>query len=462
MPCSCLDSDRWSLKLRFVPIANRALAITLALTFLFGGRRDARAEAPLEPAIPDPLTLGEALRIFRSAGLDLLIADAAVEGATGDVGSARAIANPSVGGGYYRSFFSSGLFETSQGWFVSLGDSNAIADTLSGKRGLRVRVAEATLAATRMQRVDAERTAGLAVKEQYFQALLAGASLAFAREVAQSANTTFDLNQIRYRSGAISEVDLAKAETAKLESDQAVESAGAALRQSKVAIAFLLGRRTAFKDFNVDLHQLRFVAPDGLTGATAETLVERACASRPDFQALLQQKARAAASASLARRQRFPDVGVGAEYQQEGSGNRAANGATAITPPTVLLSVTATLPLFYQQQGEIRRADADVRIEDLQVARLRAQIVSEVETAFGAYQSSKVLVGRMEGRLLDRARRARELVELQYHKGAASLLEYLDAERTYIAINVEYLQELTAYWNSLFQLETATASEIVK
>jgi len=89
-------------------------------------------------------------------------------------------------------------------------------------------------------------------------------------------------------------------------------------------------------------------------------------------------------------------------------------------------------------------------------------VVADVETSFGGYQASRRLVERMEGRLLDRAHRTRDLVELQYKKGAASLLEYLDAQRTYIAINLEYLQDLTGYWGAVFQLEAAVASELTQ
>ena len=46
-----------------------------------------------------------------------------------------------------------------------------------------------------------------------------------------------------------------------------------------------------------------------------------------------------------------------------------------------------------------------------------------------------------------------------YRKGAASLLEFLDAERTYIATNLEYLTDLTQYWTALFQLEQAVGVE---
>jgi cobalt-zinc-cadmium efflux system outer membrane protein len=66
----------------------------------------------------------------------------------------------------------------------------------------------------------------------------------------------------------------------------------------------------------------------------------------------------------------------------------------------------------------------------------------------------------MESRLLERARRARDLVDYQYKKGAASLLELLDAQRTFVAINAEYYQDVSDYWTAFYQLEEAVGQEL--
>jgi cobalt-zinc-cadmium efflux system outer membrane protein len=427
------------------------------------------AELPPEPIIPQALTLGQALAIFRTHGLDLLIAEAAAQAAEGDALTAGAVQNPNATGGLYHSFFNDGLYETHNGWFVGIGDSNAIEDALSGKRGLRKGVAEAALAAARLQRADAQRTIELQIKQQYFQAVAAAAALDLAREIAGSTAHTFDLNQIRYRSGAISEVDLSRTETVKLEAEQSEDTAGQALRQAKVQLAFLLGQRRGFTDFTIDAGQLRFATPAGLAGMNAQQLVDRAIAARPDLRAQESQRTRAGRAVALAKRQRFPDLGINLEYQQEGSPSGSTiltpNGTATVagvTPPTLQLSLTGTLPLFYQQQGEIKKAEADGITQDAQAAKLRAQVVADVENAFAAYQTTGRLVGRMEGRLLERAGRARQLVELQYQKGAASLLEFLDAQRTYVATKLEYIQDLNAYWDAVFQIEAATATELIQ
>jgi cobalt-zinc-cadmium efflux system outer membrane protein len=441
----------------------------LALVALVGvaAPRVRAAELPPEPVIPQALTLGQAVAIFRTHGLDLLIAEAAAQAAEGDALTAGAIQNPNATGGLYHSFFQGSLYETHNGWFVGIGDSNAIEDTLSGKRGLRRGVAEAALAAARLQRADAQRTIELQIKQQYFQAVAAAAALELAGEIAGSTAHTFDLNQIRYRSGAISEVDLSRTETVKLEAEQAVDTAGQALRQAKVQLAFLLGQRRGFTDFTIDAGQLRFATPAGLAGMSAQQLVDRAIAARPDLRAQESQRTRAGRAVALAKRQRFPDLGINLQYQQEGSasGSVPPNGTApvaGVTPPTLQLALTGTLPLFYQQQGEIKKAEADGITQDAQAAKLRAQVVADVENAFAAYQTTGRLVGRMEGRLLERAGRARQLVELQYQKGAASLLEFLDAQRTYVATKLEYIQDLNAYWDAVFQIEAAIATELVQ
>jgi cobalt-zinc-cadmium efflux system outer membrane protein len=428
-----------------------AVAVTLGLT-----TAPASAELPPEPAIPATLTLAEAVALFRAHGLDLLIAEAAAQGAEGDALAAGAIQNPSVTGGGYYSFFQDSAFDTHVGWFVGLGDSNAIIDTLSGKRGLRRNVADAALAAARLGRADAQRTLELQVKQTYFQAVAAGAALEFARETSDSTAHTFDLNQIRYKSGAISEVDLSRTETAKLEAEQVVDAATLALHNAKVQLAFLLGQRHAFNDFAIDASQLRYATPAALANATVPSLVDRAIQARPDLRAQENQRVRAAQAVALAKRQRFPDFGLSAQYSEQGT------GMGAITPPTLEIALTGSLPLFYQQQGEIKKAEADARTQDAQAAKLRAQVVADVENAFAGYQTSQRQVQRMEARLLDRAQRARELVGLQYQKGAASLLEFLDAQRTYVATKGEYIQDLTAYWNAIFQIEAATATGVVQ
>jgi outer membrane protein, heavy metal efflux system len=430
-----------------------------ALVLLGSGPARALPELPRATALPATLRLGEALNLLRSHGLDLLIIEAAVSGAEGDVRIAGAIQNPALTVSLGGSFQCTGVGGKSAAdcMFASVGlsDSAALENTISGKRALRVEVARAALAAARLGRDDARRTLELQVKQQFIQVLLAQEGLRFARDVSASMADSLRKNQRRYQLGAINEADLAKTETAKLETDQAVDNAGQALRAAKVGLAFLLGVRGPLPEFSVEQPELlHHQVPARLAAPSRTELLELAFASRPDLRAAGYQRSRAEASVRLTRRLRFPDIALAVSYSQEGS------GASAITPPTIAIGLSAPIPLLYQQQGEIRRAEVDYRTQVLLQAKVAAQVSAEVETAFSAYTTTTSLVQRMESRLLKSAQKARDLAKFQYDKGATSLLEFLDAQRTYSAINAEYRQDLAAYWTAVFQLEQAVGTEL--
>ena len=439
------------------------LRITLATSALVllssAGAALAQSEAPRSTVLPSTLRLADALQILRARGLDLLIAEAAVGSAEGDVKIAGAIQNPALAVSLGGSFQCTGIGGKSAAdcmfATVGLSDEAALENTITGKRTLRLQVARAALAAARLGREDARRTLEFQVKQQFIQALVAQEALQFARDLAASMAATLEKNEKKYQLGAINEADLAKTETAKLETDQAVDNAAQTLRIARVGLAFLLGVRGPLPEFSVEQAELlHYQVPGQLAALSREALLHTAFIHRPDLRAAGFQRNRAEASIRLAQRLRFPDISLSVSYSQEGS------GATAITPPTLAVGLSAPIPLLYRQQGEIRKAEADFRTQVLQQAKLTAQIVSDVESAFAAFNTAGNLVRRMESRLLKAAEKARRLAKFQYDKGATSLLEFLDAQRTYSATNVEYRQDLAAYWTAVFQLEQAVGMEL--
>jgi cobalt-zinc-cadmium efflux system outer membrane protein len=457
------------------PRAHRALLFAIALLLplvstLAAIAPAARADVvPAAVELPSLLTLDDAIRIFRQRGLELLIAEAAVQSAEGDVHSAGMIPNPSVSLGYGRAFgYDASQCSTCSAntYAVSLSDSAAIEDSLSGKRSLRIRVARAALAAVKMQRSDAQRQLEFQIKAAYAQVALARASLDFAKEIQASNVKTLALNKLRYPD-VIDEGALARIETQKLESDQQVDLADQTLRITRVNLAFLMGVRGRVPNFDVEKDLLKYAVPGSLAVASEESLMKSAIEHRPDLRVLAYQKARAEAAIALARRNRFPDISFSVGYTMTGTGDGASNpgpgNTSSIQPPTIMFGLSAPIPIFYQQQGEIRRAEADYNTQSLLYAKTTAQVVSDVSLGWATFTSAKRLVERMEtGGLLERAKKARDIVDVQFKAGAAKLIDLLDAQRTFIATNLEYLQDLTSYWTAIYQLEQAVGVELRK
>jgi cobalt-zinc-cadmium efflux system outer membrane protein len=431
----------------------------------------ARAQSvPPATELPSTVTMDEALHIFRTRGLDLLMAEAAVRSAEGATRIAGAVPNPVVGGSWGYAFTyqkndpagsctANNAQCSNQVWTANISDSAALEDTLSGKRDLRLKVARNALAAAKLSRVDAERTIAFQVKSAYVQVAQAVLALKFAREVAESNGKLLDLFQTKLRAGAINEGDLARVETQKLESDQALDTSVYSLREARVALAFLVGVRGAVPDYDVDTNVLHFVVPPELADTSEERLLRAAFERRPDLVALGFQRASTAAQVELTKRQRFPDITLSLAYAQGGYGGQGTNAP--LQSPMVTVGASAPLPVFYQLQGEARQAEAQNDTAALQQAKATAQVASEVSAGYASYVGSRRLVERMEeGGLLRSARVAKDITRLQYDKGAANLTDFLTALQAYIATNVEYIGDLANYWTAVFQIEEAIGGDL--
>lgn len=403
------------------------------------------------------LTLEKALEIFRARGFDVLVAEASVASAQGDAAIASGLPNPSFSVAAGKNFRCASSQDCSViSYSASISDNNLLSNFLTGKRGLRKDFANAALEAARRSRDDARRTLEFQLKQAYVQALLAGAQREVARETQESTLRTRRLNERRFALGAINEADLATTQVAELEAEQALDTAEQSLRAAKVAVAFLLGSRSALPEFQVEARELDFALPAPLSQATRESLLEEALARRPDLRALQHQVERAHAGLRLARRNRLPDLGLSATYSANGSGE------TNVSPPNASIGLSLTPSLLYFQGGEIRKAEADLATQQALRQKAQAQVVADVETAFGQFAAARKLVERMQASLLARAQRARDLIQVQYEKGAASLLDLLNAQRTYTATRAEYAQDLASYWTAVAQLEQASSRELRK
>lgn len=412
--------------------------------------RDAEGEAD----IPSRLRLADALQIFREHGLDLILAEAAVEAARGDRLLASAAPNPALSAGVGKSFACSGPGCADLAWSFGISDQAALFDSLSGKRGLRMSVANLAFDAARLGQADAKRALEGMLRQTYLQAVSAHQTLTTQKEAQETLARLADLIRARYQHGSISEVEVLKIETEKLNADQQVERAEQDQAAVKASLAFLLGARGRVSDFEVDDQLPGYVVPPVLQGATVASLLDLAHKQRPDLAQARLSRDRAEAGVRSSERLRFPDVELSAGVAGQGA------YSSAINPPTFSFGLTLTPPVFNRYQGEIVKAKADLTAQTAQFAKTLAQVQSDVQTALSQFKSAKSRVERAQRELLEHAGRTRDLVQIQYQKGAASLLEYLDAQRILISTKLDYQGDLSDYWQAVVLIGQAVGVEI--
>jgi cobalt-zinc-cadmium efflux system outer membrane protein len=422
---------------------------------LFALAAIAGAEASLPAS--DPITLREAEQRLAERGFDVLVAEANVLGAEGDVVAQSASPNPTVSAGaLYSQPVAAAQFAAAPGYNFGVADNAALFDLVAGKKQLRHDVAAAALRAARAGKDDALRNLRFQLEAAFFNALLARDNLRFAREVLQTYQDTLKLNQARYEQGAIGIADVARVATAKGEAEQAVEQAQAAWDQGRAGLIVFLGRRErepgVLPEPMGELAYRGDVASDNRI-AEVKALLASAASQRPDLRAAAANREQAERALALARRLRLPDVALAAGYSTQVNLN--SNPPTVVSPPDFTVGISLPLPVFDRQQGEIRRAEMNLRAARLLEDKARAQVAADVLTAVSGLTAARRQVERMEKELLGHARTARDAEKVLYEKGAASLLDFLDAERTFAATGVEHHQDLANFWIAEAQLRQA-------
>jgi outer membrane protein, heavy metal efflux system len=174
-----------------------------------------------------------------------------------------------------------------------------------------------------------------------------------------------------------------------------------------------------------------------------EDLQARAMRERADFRAA--ELGVTAAQSQIMLAKANAKVDVDGTY----SFNHVAGESTAS------IFASFALPIFNRNQGEIARTSHV--LTQAQEQRLSASdtVLSDVANAYESVRSNEEIVKLYDSGYLKQAQDSRDISEYAYKRGAASLLDYLDAERSYRSVELAYRQALAAYMTALEQLKEA-------
>jgi outer membrane protein, heavy metal efflux system len=149
---------------------------------------------------------------------------------------------------------------------------------------------------------------------------------------------------------------------------------------------------------------------------------------------------------------------------QKAIGKRDVTGQlsyTHIVLNDISLFGQVQLPIFDRNQGEIARAGFAITQAQEQEKFATGQVLTDVKDAFENLRSNDKIVGLYRSGYLDQAQQSRDISEYAYRHGAASLLDFLDAERSYRSTRLAYRQALASYLLALEQLREAVGTRNV-
>jgi outer membrane protein, heavy metal efflux system len=309
------------------------------------------------------------------------------------------------------------------------------------KRQHRLAAAKDQTAVTRSQVADNERTLTFQVASQFVNVQLAESTIDLAQQDLKSFQNTVDISRERYRAGDISEDDYLKIKLQLLQFQSDASQAELAKVQALSDLRQLLGYESVSADYDV-AGTLDYQPVKG----NLEDLQTKALSTRPDLRAAQQGVTAANSQYELAKADGKRDVTAQINYTHIADLNTAS------------LFGQIQLPIFDRNQGEIARTHVAITQAQEQEKAASNQALTDVRDAYEGLRSNDQIIQLYRSGYLDEAQQDRDISEYAYKRGAASLLDFLDAERSYRATQLAYRQSLAAYLLAVEQLREAVGT----
>jgi cobalt-zinc-cadmium efflux system outer membrane protein len=309
------------------------------------------------------------------------------------------------------------------------------------KRQRRISAARDQTAVTQSQVADAERTIVFNVSQQFVNALLAKANVELATQDLESFQQTVNIGELQYKAGQISEGDLLKIQLQLLQFQNDKSQAELSQVQALAALRQLVGYDSVTPDYQVigdlEYQPIALGLPD---------LQAKALANRPDLRAAQQGVTAARSQYQLARANGKRDLNSTFQYSHVAGLN------------TGDLLFTMEIPIFDRNQGEIARTHYAITQFDETAREAEETVLTDVRNAYESLQTNGKIVELYQKGYLKQSQDSRDISAYAYQRGAASLLDFLDAERSYRATQLAYRQSLAAYMVSVEQLRQAVGT----
>jgi len=309
------------------------------------------------------------------------------------------------------------------------------------KRQHRLQAAKDQTAVSRSQVDDSQRQLIFNTSEQFVAVLLAQSTIDLAKQDAESFQQTVNISEARYKDGDMSEGDLLKIKLQLLQFQSDLSMANLAKVQALAALRQLLGFESVPDEFDVE-GDLDYQP----VHADMQALKLLAMQNRPDLRAAQEGVTAARSQEALMRANGKKDLGVTFDYTHTAGINSGA------------FFFNIDLPIFDRNQGEIARTRFAITQAEQQALESAQQVNTDVVDAYAALHSNDEIIQLYRGGYVDQAKQSRDITEYAYKRGAASLLDFLDAERTYRANQLAYRQALASYMTALEQMRQAVGT----
>jgi cobalt-zinc-cadmium efflux system outer membrane protein len=318
------------------------------------------------------------------------------------------------------------------------------------KRELRLQSAQQGTQIAASQHEDLSRNMLFTLRSAFVQTLEAKAVLELAQAELDYYDKIIAISKARFNDGDLAQIDLDRIELLRVQYESELQTAIVNLRTAKISLLQLLDDRTPVDQFDV-------TGPFDFTSdlKPLADFEQAALDARPDLRAAVQAIEQSKTNHKLAISNGSTDPTFGAWYTYNPS------FYNPYAHQTLGLSVNIPLRIFDRNQGEKQRTLIDIDRNQQLTGAARAQVFSDVDSAYEQVRSNIALLVPYRDQYKDQATRVRDTVTYAYQRGGASLMDFLNAQSDYRVVQLSYLQLVGAYLTAAGQMNLAVGREVI-
>jgi cobalt-zinc-cadmium efflux system outer membrane protein len=373
---------------------------------------------PPESQLTKPLTLAQLEQLALQNNPSLVVAAANVNAARGRRLQSGLRPNPTVG--YLADDIGEDNTAGKQGAFVSK------EFVTGGKLALNRAVGSKEVDEFRFRRNAQERRVLADVRMRFYEVLAAQRRMDMTQQVSDIGQKLTKSTQQLFQGQQVSQSDVLQAEVESGESDILAATAHAQNDDAWRRLAAVVGLSAS------DKRELDGKLEGDVPNYDWESAYTLLLSESPELGTAQARVERARLALERARRENIPNVNVMASVAHRNQNDFDVAGVQVGIP----------IPICNRNQGNIMAADAELVAAQNDVRRTELDLQQRLSTAFRRYDSARQQVTRYQNDLLPRAQKSLDLVEQGYRAGQTGLLVTLMSQRTYIRVNVAYIDAL--------------------
>lgn len=307
---------------------------------------------------------------------------------------------------------------------------------IAGQRKYKIDVANKNVLFAEKNYTETERNLYADVAAKWLDVWTAQKQLDILITAKSNIDSLVITNQLRYKNQVITQTDLFRTELLSKQYAIQYKTALQEVINKRKELSFLLGTQDSVSIDTAD--NFLFSIP-----ANIDSLLTQSLQNRSD---ILTAKSLIEVSNSNIKLQKslaFPQPELGFIWNPQN------------TIPYFGIFATIDLPIFNRNQGEIKKSYLLKDQAEQHLFTIQNQLQTEITNAYASYQLQQQNIQNFQT-VLQQSQTILDNVKYAYLKGGTTIIDFLEAQRSWLEIQQQYYDALQQYRQSYIQLLYAT------